>query len=49
MRANFEQSVLQQAPHADEAYKSLAYYHLYRGDWAQGVGVDEWSICTNCY
>ncbi|MEH1872216.1 tetratricopeptide repeat protein [Nostoc sp.] len=32
-------SVLRQAPHADEAYKSLAYYHLYRGDWAQGVGV----------
>ncbi|MCC5627373.1 tetratricopeptide repeat protein [Nostoc sphaeroides CHAB 2801] len=32
-------SVLRQAPHAAEAYKSLAYYHLYRGDWAQGVGV----------
>ena len=32
-------SMLRQAPHADEAYKSLAYYHLYRGDWAQGVGV----------
>ncbi|MCW5316771.1 tetratricopeptide repeat protein [Nostoc sp. KVJ3] len=32
-------SVLQQAPHVAEAYKSLAYYHLYRGDWAHGVGV----------
>ncbi|MEH1893557.1 MAG: tetratricopeptide repeat protein [Nostoc sp.] len=32
-------SVLRQTPHAAEAYKSLAYYHLYRGDWAQGVGV----------
>lgn len=32
-------SLLRQAPHAAEAYKSLAYYHLYRGDWAQGVGV----------
>ncbi|MEH2246048.1 tetratricopeptide repeat protein [Nostoc sp.] len=31
--------LLRQAPHADEAYKSLAYYHLYRGDWTQGVGV----------
>ncbi|MEH2191519.1 MAG: tetratricopeptide repeat protein [Nostoc sp.] len=32
-------SALRQAPHAAEAYKSLAYYHLYRGDWAKGVGV----------
>ncbi|MEI1374126.1 tetratricopeptide repeat protein [Nostoc sp. UHCC 0926] len=32
-------SVLRQTPHAAEAYKSLAYYHIYRGDWAQGVGV----------
>ena len=32
-------SMLRQAPHAAEAYKSLAYYHIYRGDWAQGVEV----------
>lgn len=31
--------MLRQAPHAAEAYKSLAYYHLYRGDWVQGVGM----------
>lgn len=32
-------SMLRQAPHGAEAYKSLAYYHIYRGDWAQGIGV----------
>ncbi len=32
-------SVLRQAPHGAEAYRSLAYYHIYRGDWAQGVDV----------
>lgn len=32
-------SALRQAPHGVEAYKSLAYYHIYRGDWNQGVGV----------
>ncbi|MEH1906051.1 MAG: tetratricopeptide repeat protein [Nostoc sp.] len=30
---------LQQAPNADEFHKSLAYYHIFRGDWAQGVGM----------
>jgi len=32
-------SVLRQAPHGAEAYRSLAYYHLYRGDWTPGVEV----------
>jgi len=32
-------SLLQQAPHGAEAHKSLAYYHIFRGDWAQGVQV----------
>ncbi|MCC5615137.1 tetratricopeptide repeat protein [Nostoc sp. CHAB 5836] len=30
---------LRQAPHGAEAHKSLAYYHILRGDWAQGVEV----------
>jgi tetratricopeptide (TPR) repeat protein len=32
-------SALRQAAHSVEAYKSSAYYYIYRGDWAQGVGV----------
>lgn len=32
-------SALRQSPHGTEAYKSLAYYHIFRGDWAQGLGV----------
>ncbi|WP_392530696.1 tetratricopeptide repeat protein [Nostoc sp. C117] len=32
-------SALQQAPNAAEFHKSLAYYHIFRGDWAQGVKV----------
>ncbi|MFN6499292.1 MAG: tetratricopeptide repeat protein [Nostoc sp. DedQUE01] len=32
-------SALQQAPNAPEFHKILAYYHILRGDWAQGVGV----------
>ncbi|MBD2502137.1 tetratricopeptide repeat protein [Anabaena azotica] len=32
-------SLLGQAPHSAEAHKSLAYYHILRGDWAQGVKV----------
>jgi len=32
-------SLLLQAPHGAEAHKSLAYYHILRGDWAQGVEV----------
>ncbi|MBD2562720.1 tetratricopeptide repeat protein [Nostoc linckia FACHB-391] len=32
-------SALQQAPNASEFNKLLAYYHIFRGDWAQGVGV----------
>ncbi|MBD2387261.1 tetratricopeptide repeat protein [Cylindrospermum sp. FACHB-282] len=32
-------SALQQAPHGVEAHNSLAYYHILRGDWAQGVEV----------
>ncbi|MCL1466592.1 tetratricopeptide repeat protein [Argonema galeatum] len=32
-------SLLQQTPHGAEAYKFLAYYHIFRGDWAQGVEV----------
>ncbi len=30
---------LRQAPHGAEAYKSLAYYYIFRGDWEQGVRV----------
>ncbi|MFN6537394.1 MAG: tetratricopeptide repeat protein [Nostoc sp. EkiNYC01] len=30
---------LQQAPNAAQFHKSLAYYHIFRGDWAQGVAV----------
>src|SRR5919202_583002 len=32
-------SLLLQAPHAAEAHNSLAYYHIFRGDWQQGVEV----------
>jgi tetratricopeptide (TPR) repeat protein len=32
-------SALRQAPHGAEAYKSLAYYHIFRGDWEQGIRV----------
>lgn len=32
-------SALRLAPHAAVIYKSLAYYHILRGDWQQGVGV----------
>ncbi|MBE9035845.1 tetratricopeptide repeat protein [aff. Roholtiella sp. LEGE 12411] len=36
---NLITSALRQAPHGAEAHKSLAYYHIVRGDWAQGVEV----------
>ncbi|HEY9854013.1 MAG TPA: tetratricopeptide repeat protein [Leptolyngbyaceae cyanobacterium] len=32
-------SLLQQTPHGAEAHKCLAYYHILRGDWEQGVKV----------
>ncbi|PHJ56154.1 tetratricopeptide TPR_2 repeat-containing protein [Nostoc linckia z18] len=32
-------SALQQAPNAPEFHKLLAYYHIFRGDWVQGVAV----------
>ncbi|MBK1986025.1 tetratricopeptide repeat protein [Sphaerospermopsis aphanizomenoides BCCUSP55] len=32
-------SLLRQTPHSVEVHKSLAYYHIFRGDWAQGVEV----------
>lgn len=32
-------SALRQAPHGAEVHKSLAYYHIFRGDWEQGVRV----------
>ncbi len=32
-------SALHQYPHAVEARKSLAYYHIFRGDWSEGVEV----------
>ncbi|MFB8792313.1 MAG: tetratricopeptide repeat protein [Potamolinea sp.] len=32
-------SLLLQTPYGAEAHKSLAYYHIFRGDWAQGVEV----------
>ncbi|MBD2490797.1 lipopolysaccharide assembly protein LapB [Aulosira sp. FACHB-615] len=32
-------SLLRQTPHGAEAHKSLAYYHILRGDWVQGVEV----------
>jgi tetratricopeptide (TPR) repeat protein len=32
-------SLLRQTPHGAEAHNSLAYYHIFRGDWAQGVEV----------
>ena len=32
-------SLLLQAPHGAEAHKFLAYYHILRGDWRQGVEV----------
>jgi tetratricopeptide (TPR) repeat protein len=31
--------LLRQTPHSVEVHKSLAYYHIFRGDWAQGVEV----------
>jgi tetratricopeptide (TPR) repeat protein len=34
-------SVLQLAPDAADARELLAYYHLFRGEWANGVGVWE--------
>jgi tetratricopeptide (TPR) repeat protein len=36
---NLITSALRQAPHGAEAHKSLAYYHILRGDWAEGVEV----------
>ncbi|MEG3839048.1 tetratricopeptide repeat protein [Microcoleus sp. herbarium14] len=32
-------SALRQYPHGVEAHKSLAYYHIFRGDWPEGVEV----------
>ncbi len=32
-------SALGQTPHGAEAHKSLAYYHIFRGDWGLGVEV----------
>ncbi len=32
-------SALYQYPHGVEARKSLAYYHIFRGDWSEGVEV----------
>ncbi|HEY9808946.1 MAG TPA: tetratricopeptide repeat protein, partial [Halomicronema sp.] len=32
-------SLLLQTPHSAEAHNSLAYYHIFRGDWRQGVEV----------
>ncbi|MFM9156666.1 MAG: tetratricopeptide repeat protein, partial [Dolichospermum sp.] len=32
-------SLLGTIPHSVEVHKSLAYYHILRGDWAQGVKV----------
>jgi tetratricopeptide (TPR) repeat protein len=32
-------SLLLQTPHGADAHNSLAYYHIFRGDWAQGVKV----------
>lgn len=32
-------SALRQYPHGAEAHKSLAYYHIFRGDWSEGVEV----------
>ncbi|MFB2881685.1 tetratricopeptide repeat protein [Floridanema aerugineum] len=32
-------AALQQAPNAADVHKSLAYYHIFRGDWAQGIKV----------
>ena len=32
-------SALHQYPHGVEARKSLAYYHIFRGDWPEGVEV----------
>lgn len=31
--------LLRQTPHGAEAHQSLAYYHILRGDWTQGVEV----------
>jgi len=32
-------SLLLQTPHGAEAHNSLGYYHIFRGDWRQGVEV----------
>ena len=32
-------SALRQVPHGAEAHKALAYYHIFRGDWPEGVDV----------
>ncbi|WP_377475795.1 MAG: tetratricopeptide repeat protein [Microcoleus anatoxicus] len=32
-------SLLRQTPHGAEAHNSLGYYHIFRGDWRQGVEV----------
>jgi tetratricopeptide (TPR) repeat protein len=32
-------SLMQQVPHAGEAHNLLAYYHIFRGEWAKGVAV----------
>jgi tetratricopeptide (TPR) repeat protein len=32
-------SALRQASHGAEAHKELAYYHIFRGDWPEGVDV----------
>ena len=32
-------SALRQYPHGAEAHKSLAYYHIFRGDWKEGLEV----------
>ncbi|WP_377481995.1 MAG: tetratricopeptide repeat protein (plasmid) [Microcoleus anatoxicus] len=32
-------SALRQYPHGAEAHKALAYYHIFRGDWPEGVEV----------
>ncbi|HLP88775.1 MAG TPA: tetratricopeptide repeat protein [Nostocaceae cyanobacterium] len=36
---NMITTTLRHTPHSAEAHKSLAYYHILRGEWAQGVEV----------
>ncbi|MBW4506274.1 MAG: tetratricopeptide repeat protein [Scytonematopsis contorta HA4267-MV1] len=36
---NMITSLLRQVPHGAEVHNSLAYYHILRGDWRQGVEV----------